>query len=562
MLEKQNPRELLKEIEKLKQEIKTLKNRKKYGLVWEEKPEQVVSDCQNKLPILKEVKNKAIATDKDKPVNILIEGDNYHSLSVLNYTHKEKIDVIYIDPPYNTGAKNWRYNNDYVDGDDEWRHSKWISYMNKRLLLARNILKKKGVLICAIDENEHANLGLLLRQIFSSYVVDCVTVVHNPRGIQGKNFSYNHEYIYFVYPDDGEKYISDATRDEILERNFRVDGGNSPRATSKTMFYPIIIENEKIIGFGDIADNSYHPKEQTQKIKNQYYVWPIDIKGIERKWSFSKNTINEIQSQLIAKKRGKRYEIYRLKEESPYRTVWTGAKYDANEYGSKLVNSIVDTIFPFPKSLYNVLECLNATIKNHKDALVLDFFAGSGTTGHATLELNKQDGGNRTFILCTNNENNICEEVTYKRIGRVIEGYKNKKDEKVKGFGGNLKYYKTDFVNTEHINKISDDSKIKLTYQAGEMIALRENTLEETEKNDWWQIFTDGKKQTAIYFKEDKLKLQILVSKLTKTNNKAILYIFSWGKNEYKNEFSEYKNIRIEDIPEPILEVYKEINKL
>ncbi len=137
---------LLKEIESLKKEIKQLKSRKKYGLVWEDKPEQVVTDCQNKLPILKEVKSKDISVDENKPVNILIEGDNYHSLSVLNYTHKRKVDVIYIDPPYNTGARDWKYNNDYVDKEDAYRHSKWISMMNNRLLLAKSLLKKEGVL--------------------------------------------------------------------------------------------------------------------------------------------------------------------------------------------------------------------------------------------------------------------------------------------------------------------------------------------------------------------------------------------------------------------------------
>ena len=141
-IEKEN-KELLAEIEKLKRQNKTLKSRKKYGLVWEDEkePEQIILDCQTKIPILKEVKNKKILTDKDKTQNILIEGDNYHSLSVLNYTHKKKIDVIYIDPPYNTGAKDWKYNNNYVDINDLYRHSKWLSMMSKRLWLSKNLLK-------------------------------------------------------------------------------------------------------------------------------------------------------------------------------------------------------------------------------------------------------------------------------------------------------------------------------------------------------------------------------------------------------------------------------------
>src|SRR3989339_1079377 len=151
-----------REVEKLKLEVgrlkKELKKKKKYGLVWEEKPEEVVEMCKAKLPVLKEVKSKEIITDSDKPMNLLIEGDNYHALSVLNYTHKGKIDIIYIDPPYNTGAKDWKYNNDYVDSNDMFRHSKWVSMMNNRLKLAKKLLKKDGVLICAIDDNENATL--------------------------------------------------------------------------------------------------------------------------------------------------------------------------------------------------------------------------------------------------------------------------------------------------------------------------------------------------------------------------------------------------------------------
>ena len=177
------------------------------------------------------------------------------------------------------------------------------------------------------------------------------------------------------------------------------------------------------------------------------------------------------------------------------------------------------------------------------------------------MELNKQDGGNRKFILCTNNENNICEEVTYERIKRVIKGYKNKKGEKVEGLGGNLSYYKTDLVNIDKLQKVSDESKIKVTYQVGEMIAVREDVSNEVDKNDWWQIFESNKKCVAIYFKEDKAQIKKLLEILEKKGMPTVLYVFSWGKNEYKNEYSS-DLIRVEDIPEPILEVYKEINRL
>jgi adenine-specific DNA-methyltransferase len=183
------------------------------------------------------------------------------------------------------------------------------------------------------------------------------------------------------------------------------------------------------------------------------------------------------------------------KDYGTYKTVWTDKKYDASEYGTKLLREIIPNCdFDFPKSLYTVYDCLFAVIGERPHANVLDFFAGSGTTGHAVLEMNKIDGGNRKFILCTNNENGICEDVTYERIKRVIKGYKNKKNEKIDGIESNLFYYKTDLVNTEHIHKIPDEAKIRVTYQAGEMIAVREDTLDEIEKNEWWQILkTKGK---------------------------------------------------------------------
>ena len=188
---------------------------KKYGLVWdsEREPEQVVLDCENNLPVLKRVKGKEIRNNEQED-NILIEGDNYHALTVLNYTHQEKIDVIYIDPPYNTGNKSWKYNNNYVEPDDAYYHSKWLNMMEKRLNNAKKLLKNDGCLICAIDENEFANLYFLLNKIFSNYKIDQVVIVHNPRGVQGKNFSYTHEYALFVYPNDGKEYIGNRKIEE------------------------------------------------------------------------------------------------------------------------------------------------------------------------------------------------------------------------------------------------------------------------------------------------------------------------------------------------------------
>ncbi|NMC51963.1 site-specific DNA-methyltransferase [Candidatus Kuenenbacteria bacterium] len=561
---------LQKKVAELEAQIRKLK-KNNLGLVFEDKKEDVVEQSKIKVPVLKEVLKNRLNSDDAYPNNLMIEGDNYLALSVLSYTHKKNIDLIYIDPPYNTGAKNWKYNNDYVDKDDEYRHSKWLSFMRHRLNLAKNLLKDDGVLICAIDDNEQAHLGVLIEQLFPAHEQHAITIIHNPKGVQGTNFSYTHEYAIFVAPKN-KKAIGDRslTEEEIYVSNLRNWGNESERTDAKNCFYPIILKGGKIIGFGDVASNEFHPKSANEKQKDgSIYIWPIDEKGVERKWRYARQSVEEIKDILqIKESRGGIVQIMIAKDYGTYKTVWTDKKYDASEYGTKLLREILPKCdFDFPKSLYTVYDCLFAVVGSRPNANVLDFFAGSGTTGHAVLEMNKIDGGNRKFILCTNNENNnggnggIAESVCYPRIKAVINGYKNKKNERVAGIPSNLFYYQTDLVDIEQIHKVPDEAKIRITYEAGEMIGVREDTLNEIEKNDWWQIFEGNGKLTAIYFKEDKTKLGELIAKLEKKNLPTALYIFSWGKNEYKGEYSS-ANIRVEDIPEPIIEVYKEINRI
>ena len=348
--------------------------------------------------------------------------------------------------------------------------------------------------------------------------------------------------------------------------NFRKPG--SMRVESPKMFYPIFVSDNSIrLPSLKLSEDKQEWIILEKPAKNESIIYPIDEDGKERRWRWGIERFASEIHELKAKKLKNKLHVYvkgRINDEGVLPMTWWDKKeYSSTAYGTNLLKDIFSElqIFSYPKSLYAVIDCIKI-MSDKKDSTVLDFFAGSGTTGHAVMELNKQDDGNRKFILCTNNENEICEKVTYERNKRIIKGYKNKKGEAVEGLGGNLKYYRTAFVDTENINKISDESKIKMTYQVGEMIALRENILDEVEKNNWWQIFSNDQKQLAIYFEENKHKLQTLIKKLDKENKPTILYIFSWGKNEYKNEFSDYKNIRVEDIPEPILAVYKEINKL
>lgn len=546
---------LLDEITRLK---KDLKKKKKYGLVWEEKPEEVVEMCKEKLPVLKEVKSKEIMTDKDKPVNLLIEGDNYHALSVLNYTHAKKIDVIYIDPPYNTGARDWKYNNDYVDKNDAWRHSHWLSMMAHRFKLAKNLLKKDGVLICAIDENEFYRLGSLLEDIFKDFEIHCITIVHNPRGVQGKNFSYTHEYAFFIFRTGlnviGPRKIC---KEDIDWRNLRDNGGESLRTDARNCFYPIIIENDKIIGYGDVVDSLDHPKKQTVKKGNMFYVYPIDPKGIERKWRYARQSVEEVAHMLRCKKRNGGYEIEIGKDYGILRTVWQDSRYDSNEYGTKIVHTLVpNNHFDFPKSIWNTYDCIAPILYSKKDAIVLDFFAGSGTTAHSLLLLNKEDGGNRKFILCTNNDNGnkIAEQICWPRVQKVITGHKSYPD--ITGISANLKYFKTDFVSADP----SDNNKVKLTKQVTEMLCIKEGTFEVVRDSEDLKIFKNSKHYTGIIFNQ--AVIPAFKKAIKDLNGKFSVYVFSLGDETFDDEFSDMKQkINVVTIPEAILKVYRRIFK-
>ncbi len=353
--------------------------------------------------------------------NLLIKGNNLLALHTLKTQFRGKVKLIYIDPPYNpdSPSNTFAYNNSF-------NHSSWLTFMKNRLEVAKELLTEDGALIVAIDENEQAYLSVLLMEVFSEYEIHCITIIHNPRGVQGTNFSYTHEYALFVIPQ-GKKLIGNRKipPEDITWSNFRNWGGESKRKNAKNCFYPIIVEDDKVIGFGEVLDSDEHPFAQTVPHKNGDFVYPIDQNMIERKWRYARQSVDEIKHLLRAKKTKTGYEIEIGRDFELYRTVWEDSKYDANIYGTQIVKSLVpDCDFAFPKSLWNVYDCLYSVVANDKDAIILDFFGGSGTTAHAVLELNK-DGGNRKFIICEQ----MCyvETITRERIKKVIE--QNNKDD-------------------------------------------------------------------------------------------------------------------------------------
>ena len=328
--------------------------------------------------------------------NLIIKGNNLLVISSLLKRYEGRVKCVYIDPPYNptSNANTFAYNNSF-------NRSTWLVFMKTRLQMAKRFLTSDGVLIVAIDKNEQPRLQILIEEIFPEYDVDCITVIHNPRGTMGTNFSYTHEYAIFVTPK-GKKTICSRilSEDEIERSPLRNWGGESLRTDAKNCFYPIIVKDGKIIGFGDVSDDAFHPTSQTEKHGNEYYVYPIDTKGIERKWRYARQTVESIFDLLRVKKTKTGYDIELGKNFGTYKTVWSNPKFDASVNGTQLLKDLVpNTVFSYPKSLYTVIECVNSVVMDDKDSFVLDFFSGSGTTGQAVMEINKQDGGHRRFIL-------------------------------------------------------------------------------------------------------------------------------------------------------------------
>ena len=412
-------------------EIENHLKEKKYGLVWEEHEEEVDIKLRENIPILIEDQERKLVKDKNFPYNFLIEGDNLQALYLLQKTHKNKIDCIYIDPPYNTGAKDWKYNNDYVDKNDMYRHSKWISFMDVRLRVARNLLKNDGALITTIDDNELANVYLLINEIFPDFKSVIITIQMNPGGTQGKAFSVTNEYAIVTYREK-ETTIFRKKHSGGETYNLRRWGSTSNRYEGATCFYPVIVDEElNVVGFGDVLDKDIHPDDQVVNQPNgTKYVYPIDASGIEKKWRYSRNTVEEILDRLTAVKKGERIEILVRRDTEPPKTVWINNEYNAESFGTKFIKGIIgEDKFTYPKSVYAVKDCLGMIVGGKPDAVVLDFFAGSGTTLNALNLINAEDGGKRKCIMVTNNEVSVEVVKSLSRKGILPD------DEELENYG-------------------------------------------------------------------------------------------------------------------------------
>lgn len=355
-------------------------------------------------PYLKPLDSICNAPDKSL-WHTLIEADNYHALQLLEYLYAGKVDCIYIDPPYNTGARDWKYNNDYVDSADTYRHSKWLSMMQKRLKIAKKLLKKTGMLITTIDDNEYADLYLLIEEIFPECTNTTISIQMNPGGTQGKAFSVTNEYAIVTCFKDTPVCRKKHTGGDTY--NLRRWGSTSNRYEGATCFYPIILDaNNNIIGFGDVLPNELHPKSQVEiQPDGTKYVWPFDVKNIEKKWRYARDTVESVRDRMFIEEHGDRIEVLLRRETEPPKTIWVEPEYNAEAHGTKLIKEIIGKgKFTYPKSLYATKDSLALAVADNPNALIVDFFAGSGTTLHAVNLLNAEDGGNRRCIIVTNNE--------------------------------------------------------------------------------------------------------------------------------------------------------------
>lgn len=351
-------------------------------------------------------KHKLIASieNVDKDCNgLLINSENFQALNLLQEKYCGSIKCTYIDPPYNAKSSEILYKNTF-------KHSSWLSLMENRLLIGRNLLKRNGIFEVAIDDVENARLISLCDSIYSDYSGKAdLSILINPSGQQGKNFSTTGEYVHCYFQDEPNMVAKELRDEESADvRGFmngaKGEGGNYLRTSGKTCFYPIYVRENQVIGIGDVCDDEFHPSSaNVQEAMGVVAIYPIDGDGVERKWLFGHDTVGDILSELSVKTNRNTglLEIIRTKNAINYKTIWTDSCYSAKEYGTNLLTKMFNKpVFSFPKSIHAVRDCVGLAVREHPDEIILDYFGGSGTTAHAVIELNRADQGNRKYIIC------------------------------------------------------------------------------------------------------------------------------------------------------------------
>lgn len=606
-MDKNKLKQKIEELEGLTNEekselIKLLRSQKKYGLVWEDKPEDVEQRMLNEQPVLVEVPERAIiSNDAEAPNHILIKGDNLEVLTALSYSHAGMIDVIYIDPPYNTGNKDFVYNDSFVDKEDGYRHSKWLSFMNKRLKIAKGLLSDKGVLFISIDDNEFAQLKMLCNEILGEENhISTLATIMNLKGNQDEfGFAGTHEYtlVYCLSHDNcvlGQLPIAEEELDEWQSddkgyykkgANLKSTGINAPREKRPNLFYPILIDKTtKAVStitqdeFELIYDKALKMHDEAYlsqlrlKYKNLGYIFLLPLtSGKEMSWRWGIQKVRAESDELIVSMKGNDVSIYKkqrpqlgdMPSKKP-KSVFYKPEYSSGNGKAELISVLGESLFGYPKPLQLIKDFL--TISYYKEARILDFFAGSGTTLHATMQLNAEDGGHRQCILATNNENGICENVTYERNRRVIQGYTTPKGEEVVGLThNNLRYYKTQLV--------SRDKTVKnlrlLTSLSTDMLCIRNDVY--SEKTFAGRLINkqiaryfesaSGKRRMLVIYHEEAIEALVqMIATLPKFDDKLMVYVFSPNGYAYDDDFEDVADkVKLCAIPDAILNAYRRV---
>jgi adenine-specific DNA-methyltransferase len=583
--------------------VNLLNTKKKYGLIWEDKPEDVEEQLRTKLPILREVVEKRILATKsasetatpkaiktnlftevenqrsdnellsevEAPNHILIEGDNLHALTALTFTHEGKVDVIYIDPPYNTGNKDFKYNDVFVDKEDSYRHSKWLSFMHKRLEIAKRLLSDKGVIFISIDDNEQAQLKMLCDEVFGEGNFISMIIWQKKTGASdAKTIDTITEYVLVI-----TKSLDFQT--EIFKRN--VESYDLNRYKYKDEFFdergPYYLDTLDRGGlrYSDSLNYSIvcpdgtlcYPNGRTEFINDGWtFKWGqgkvkwglenkfIDFRKAEKKYS---GWTVCYKNYLYVDNEGNQIE-----RSAPLKNMIVDIK---NADGAANIKDIFGhQLFKYSKPMKLIYRILNYI--EDKNIIILDFFAGSGTTLHATMQLNAEDGGNRQCILVTNNENNICEEVTYERNKRVIQGYTNAKGVKVEGLtNNNLRYYRSEYVGREHTHK----NKKELVLGATELLCIKEDIYTELAElsgqklnNKVVRCFSDKGKYMLVIYDEEAIEILLPLISTINSHKKIKIYIFAPGQYPFTEEFEDVLDkVELCALPDAIYKAYANV---
>lgn len=562
--------------------LELIRGHKKYGLVWEEKPEDIEERLREDLPVLVERNDDKvhpiISDNPDVPNHLIIEGDNLAALTELTYTHLGKFDMIYIDPPYNTGNRDFVYYDDFsdeyrkipfVEREDSFRHSKWLSFMHRRLRLAKSLLKDTGFIFLSIDDNEQANLKLLCDEIFGEQNFKSNSIIINNRG--GRDYggiALQHDYI-LVYsksigqlnliddPDKVFQYYDEIGGFNLMElrnRNVKFNSDNRPN-----LCYPFYV-NPNNPDANNLLEISLEPREGFVE------VYPAKSNGIQTVWRWGKEEKSRpnLNIQIFGKaNRNGGYMIvqkYR-KTTRMQRSVWDEKEF-VNERGSEVLKEILtQSIFSYPKSLATIIRVLE--LGSNEDSLILDFFAGSGTTLHAVMALNAKDHGHRSCVLCTNNENGICENVTYERNKRVIKGYTKPNGEEVAGLSdNNLRYYRTEFLPRERSVK----NMRELVQASTGLLCIKNDLYTEAPfggrkmNPKYARYFEHGNKRMLVIYEERAIPFIADIIKTMPDGEKIKVYVFSHGSYAYDDEFAEVEDrVELCALPQAIYDAYQKV---